>query len=273
MGLLAGDRLPLRAGYLLPARQTRTGFDLNILRLNDKLKDNKMNIKTPRTRETCNPLSQPESKKADKALRVAMAPDADPEKVMADLTVSPFLNGGMVVQAFTTNLLGEDATGITELVESLRDSARNASDGDLSTLEGMLISQATALQTIFASYARRAQAQSQQRNLEAFMGMALKAQAQSRATIQAVIELKYPRQATFVKQANIAHGPQQVNNGTAAPDAGTHAENMQPEQNKLLEASSNGRTYLDTGAAPKAARSHQVVAAVDKVYRPSKRRG
>lgn len=232
-----------------------------------------MNAKTPRPREARNPVSQPEPKKADKALRVAMAPDADPEKVMADLTVSPFLNGGMVVQAFTTNLLGEDAAGITELVESLRDSARKAGDGDLSTLEAMLISQATALQTIFASYARRAQIQTQQRNLEAFMGMAFKAQAQSRATIQAVIELKYPRQATFVKQANIAHGPQQVNNGIALPDGLAHAEKTKPEQNKLLEESGDGRTYLDTGAAPKAAGSHQGVAAVGKVYRPAKRRG
>ena len=175
-----------------------------------------MHIKTPRPLQALNPVSQPETKKADKELRIAMAPDGNPEKVMADLTVSPFLNGGMVVQALTTNLLGEDATGITEVVESLRDSARKASDGDLSTLEAMLISQATALQTIFASYARRAQIQPQQKHLEAFMGMALKAQAQSRATIQAVVELKYPKQATFVKQANIAHGPQQVNNGIAA---------------------------------------------------------
>ena len=232
-----------------------------------------MNAKTPRPREARNPVSQPEPKKAGKELRIAMAPDGNPEKVMADLSVSPFLNGGMVVQAFTTNLMGQDAAGITEVVESLRDSARKAGDGDLSTLEAMLISQATALQTIFASYARRAQAQTQQRNLEAFMGMALKAQAQSRATIQAVIELKYPRQATFVKQANIAHGPQQVNNGIAAPDGLAHAEKTQPEQNKLLEESSYGRTYLDNGAAPKATGSHQAVAAVDKVNRPSKRRG
>ena len=232
-----------------------------------------MNIKTPRSRQALNPVSQPAPKKADKALRISMTPDANPEKVMADLTISPFLNGGMVVQAFTTNLLGEDAAGITELVESLRDSARTASDGDLSTLEAMLISQATALQTIFASYARRAQIQTQQRNLEAFMGMAFKAQAQSRATISALVDLKFPRQATFVKQANIAHGPQQVNNGIAQSDGLAHAEKTQPEQNKLLEESGNGRTYLDTGATPTAAGSHQAVAAVEKVYRPSKRRG
>jgi PDZ domain-containing secreted protein len=51
------------------------------------------------------------------------------------------------------------------------------------------------------------------------MNMALKAQSQSRATIQALTELKYPKQATFVKQANIAGGNQQVNNITNSDEA------------------------------------------------------
>lgn len=208
-----------------------------------------------------------------KALRV-VATTADPrEKIMADLAVSPCMNGVMVMEAFTGNLLGKDSTGITELVESLRESTRKVNDGDLSTLEAMLISQATALQTIFTSYARRAQVQTLQRNLEAFMGMALKAQAQSRATIQAVIELKYPKQATFVKQANIANGPQQVNNGEGFPTStrtGAHARENQSEQSKLLEDGSDGRTYLDTGTTPAAARGHQDMETMGAVNRPKK---
>jgi hypothetical protein len=42
----------------------------------------------------------------------------------------------------------------------------------------MLVSQATALQTIFTSLARRAAVQEQLRHYEAFLGLALKAQAQ-----------------------------------------------------------------------------------------------
>ena len=71
----------------------------------------------------------------------------------------------------------------------------------------------------------------------------MKAQAQSRATISALVDLKYPRQATFVKQANIAHGPQQVNNFDSSgalreqyAQARTRTEDSAPEQNKLLEA-------------------------------------
>jgi hypothetical protein len=69
----------------------------------------------------------------------------------------------------------------------------------------------------------------------------LKAQSQSRATIQALTELKYPKQATFVKQANIAHGHQQVNNGTTAQKDATlgeqpRAEKISNQPNELLEA-------------------------------------
>ena len=105
----------------------------------------------------------------------------------------------------------------------------------------MLISQATALQTIFTSLARKAHSQTYQKHYEAFLGLALKAQAQSRATITALVDLKYPRQATYVKQANIAHGAQQVNNGATDTKVRdnqslTHAIENQNTQNKLLEA-------------------------------------
>lgn len=46
--------------------------------------------------------------------------------------------------------------------------------------------------------------------------LALKAQAQSRATVEALAEVKNPRSVAFVKQANIAHGHQQVDNPGAA---------------------------------------------------------
>ena len=80
------------------------------------------------------------------------------------------------------------------------------------SIEAMLVGQAQALQTIFVTLGRMAASKTQLPQYTAFINMALKAQSQSRSTIQTLIELKYPKQATFVKQANIAHGLQQVNN-------------------------------------------------------------
>ena len=157
------------------------------------------------------------------------------------MALLPSVNGAAVIEVFQGNVMGKD-TDMNGLVERLRDTFTEVKGGNLSTLEAMLISQAAALQTIFTSLARRAQSQEYQKNLEAFLGLALKAQAQSRATISALVDLKYPRQATFVKQANIANGPQQVNNGAAVganPDhyeKRTHAEQSAPAQNKLLKA-------------------------------------
>ena len=111
------------------------------------------------------------------------------------------------------------------------------------------------------------------------MGLAFKAQAQSRATISALVDLKNPRQATFVKQANIAHGPQQVNNGAGADGSAhahghAHAEKSAPKQNKLLEADHGqpgGR--MDTRAAQAAELGNQAVETVESVYRAKKPRG
>lgn len=145
----------------------------------------------------------------------------------AQMALQPSVNSAAVIQAYTGAMFGKEPD-INVLIDGLRDSFKTVKDGDLSSLEAMLVGQATALQSLFTSLARRAQSQQSQRHLEAFLGLALKAQAQSRATIQAVVELKYPRQVAFVKQANISHGPQQINNGPAdASDARTHAKESQ----------------------------------------------
>jgi hypothetical protein len=90
------------------------------------------------------------------------------------------------------------------------------------------------------------------------MNMALKAQSQSRATIQALTELKYPKQATFVKQANISNGHQQVNNST---NTHSHAKENKTQPNELLEVG-NGSEKMDGRAAQTTIPKHKAMAAV-----------
>ena len=214
------------------------------------------------------------------AMPVYRAPEQTLEQALSRTALRPSINGASVMKAYQGNIMGKDAD-LSELVTGLSESCKRVNDGDLSTLESMLVSQATALQTIFTSLARRAQSQEYQKNLEAFLGLALKAQSQSRATISALVDLKYPRQATFVKQANIANGPQQVNNGAAVGElsdqyaqARTHTEKSAPEQNKLLE-SDHGQPggRMDTRAAQATERSNQTVETVATVHRAKKPRG
>jgi hypothetical protein len=62
----------------------------------------------------------------------------------------------------------------------------------------------------------------------------------------------------YAKQANITHGPQQVNNGTASP---SRAEENQSEPNKLLEQSNE--IPMDAGAPSAAVGGDSSMATVD----------
>ena len=177
------------------------------------------------------------------------------------------INAVLVVNAFQGNIMGKDVD-IGELMTEMQTKFKEVNDGDLSTLEAMLVGQATALQTMFTSLTMKAANQEYLKNYQSFMVLALKAQAQSRATISALVDLKYPKQAaTFVKQANISNGHQQVNNG-AIPEqyaqAHAHTGDIQTAPNKLLEANHGQR--LDIGAQAAAGRANQRVEAVGAVH-------
>ena len=137
----------------------------------------------------------------------------------------------------------------------LEKAIRQIKSGDLSKIEEMYISQAVALEVMFTSLARRAKAQDKLLQYETHMRLALKAQNQSRATLQALVQLKQPSQTTFVKQANIAQGHQQVNN--------LAEKNITP-QNELLEGS---YAQLDTGTTPTPTGIDKELEAVGKVHR------
>ncbi|WP_342128532.1 hypothetical protein [Hydrogenophaga sp. OTU3427] len=210
------------------------------------------------------------SKKNPKVLSVDRTANQTMEQASAIASVNPAINAAVVVDTYQTNIMGDDVE-LDSLVDALRASMDKSATGDLSGLEAMLIGQATALQTIFVSLAKRSHHQQYQRHLEAYLGLALKAQAQSRATIQAVIDLKFPRQATFVKQANIAHGPQQVNNGQATGGDNVRALDNQTGQIEVLEGLANGGKEVDTRAKAEAARGDPAVEALAASHRPKKR--
>jgi len=132
-------------------------------------------------------------------------------KGKAILATAPSLNNAAVIESFQGNVMGKDVD-LGMMVEMLEMSVKTVGKGDLSGLEAMLVGQATALQTIFTSLARKAAVQQHLPLIQTYMGLALKAQAQSRAAITALVDLKHPKQAAFFGQTNLTTGPQQVNN-------------------------------------------------------------
>lgn len=187
-----------------------------------------------------------------------------------DAAVARTLTRPEVCSAAVLEAWNPNTHDVNVLAAELATQVKAVNDGDTRRAEAMLIAQAHTLDAIFATLMRRAVNQNYLKQWETYMRIGLKAQSQCRTTLQALAELKNPRPVAFVKQANISHGPQQVNNGQASltsTHAGAHAGNNDSEQSKLLEDNSDGRTYLELGATATAKGGHPALEAVGAVHR------
>jgi len=153
---------------------------------------------------------------------------------------SPTVRGAVTTQAFS-KAFGE--TDLQSLVNELGKQCKRVRDGDLARAESLLMTQAHSLDAIFNELARRAALNMGEylNATERYLRLALKAQSQCRATLETLATIKNPP-VIYAKQANIANGPQQVNNGTVPAHVGGETS---IEPNKLLEQQNEQR--LDTG--------------------------
>lgn len=200
--------------------------------------------------------------KADpKALRVDQQTTETPADALAHSSLRP------TVQAALTLLDYNKAFGemsINTLVVDLGKQCELANKGDLSRAEALLMAQAHTLDAIFHMLARRATHVEYLNQLDVNLRLALKAQSQCRATLETLAAIKNPQPVAFVRQANISHGPQQVNNaGTAeTPRAG---DSKNPP-NKVLEHQHGER--LDFGTAGTAGGADSAMETVGAIHRP-----
>ena len=175
-------------------------------------------------------------KDAKNTLNLKAKTQADKTKRLNELAVSANILNASLAEPFFKDIV-TDVT-LMHIVNGAKQQIAEVQAGDMTSIEAMLVAQANSLQTMFVSLGRKATTQSGLAQYTSMFNLALKAQAQSRATIQALIELKYPKQATFVKQANISNGNQQVNNGQTNNETSTrapaHAQVIEQAHNELL---------------------------------------
>lgn len=154
----------------------------------------------------------------------------------------PHMGSAMVMLDFAEASFGDLALG--GAIHFLKKGGEAVNGGDLSTVEAMLYSQAVALNTIFAEMARRAalNLNDYPKAAEERLRLAFKAQNQCRMTLETLAAIKNPP-TVFAKQANIANGPQQVNNGVAG------ARESLTAPIKVLEAHHDSMDDGATGAA------------------------
>jgi hypothetical protein len=196
------------------------------------------------------------------ALKATAVAGANPGALLAKIALRPSVRAAVTTRIFSKQF-GE--LEIDSLVDQLASQANAVTQGDLQRAEAMLVAQAHTLEAIFHELARRSAL-----NLgeylgaaETYMRLALKAQSQCRATLETLATMKNPHPVAFVRQANIAHGPQQVNNGPA-PNQASRARESENPPNKLLEQHDN--EWMDArtaGAAGSISSSVETVGAVN----------
>ena len=180
--------------------------------------------------------------------------------------------GSVAANAMTARTFAKGTFGtldVTECVLTLKKRVDTTHGGDLKHAESTLTAQAATLDAIFNEMARRA-ALNMGEYLEAterYMRLALKAQGQCRATLETLAAIKNPP-VIFAKQANIANGPQQVNNEGFETNTHARARARKPRTapDELLEGPQHGSTNMDDRTTPAPARGDPAVAALEPVH-------
>lgn len=134
-------------------------------------------------------------------------------QALARVALNPVVDAAETITKYDS--AAGDGPEIWDLIKELDRSINATLDQErMYEAQSLLVAQANVLNSIFHQLAGRAAA-NMGHYLEAtdtFMKLALRAQSQCRATLQTVSEIRNPKLASVVKQANIAGGHQQVNN-------------------------------------------------------------
>ena len=187
------------------------------------------------------PLSPEERKKLENRVKAAWTTDGE-------------WNAAGVLEKYTV-ISDQDVDALEKVLKAQAEKIHN---GDMRQVETMLISQASALQGMFANMVRRASSSNQIPTIDLYMKFALRAQNQCRMTLETLANIKNPP-VVYARQANIAQGHQQINNGV--PEQMRAREEKTIPTNELLEAHDGKR--LDTGAQGKAGRDDLEVETVE----------
>lgn len=200
-------------------------------------------------------------------LKIVQKKGQTTHRAYADAALSPAYTGSIVAREFTTILKGQ--IGPNEAVDFFNDAVATVKSGDMSGVEAMLVAQSVTLNAIFCDMAYRGSAKMKDSiaGAELMFRMAFKAQAQCRTTLEALAEIKSPRQATFVRQQNVAN-QQQVNNGAGPPmkDIRTQETENLNMTNQLLEQHHGERLDTRAQGTPGGADPH--MATVEAINRP-----
>ena len=155
--------------------------------------------------------SQPAEKPKSISVEGKMG-ETEPQ-TMARVMIAPYMRHGIVTQALAYKAMGKlpGEPQFDQYGHAIKANAEQAATGDLKLASNMLVAQAHSLDALFTELARRATM-----NMGEYMGatesygrLALKAQANCRATLEALMKLHQPREQT-VKHVHVNEGGRAV---------------------------------------------------------------
>jgi hypothetical protein len=134
-------------------------------------------------------------------------------ETLTRVLTDPFWRHGLVAKGIVDKSLGKvpGDPKFDDYGKALQAKATNAATGDLKFATEMLVAQANSLDTMFAEFARRAALNMGDyiNATESYSRIALKAQSNCRATLEALMKLHQPREQT-VKHIHVNEGGQAV---------------------------------------------------------------
>lgn len=192
------------------------------------------------------------------------------ENVAKNVITIAAVNAAAGIAPWSKQLVGTEAHIVT-LLDKIEAQTAALHAGDMSEVEAMLFGQALTLQAMFTTFTYKA-AHTLSTNtpaMEMCLRMAFKAQSQCRATLETLAEVKNPRTATFIKQANVAGGHQQINNGAAggATQPSAHEKTADQPNELLSDERANHVKPVVTGTTRKASKRNSCVEAMGTGHR------
>ena len=206
--------------------------------------------------------------KRPNAISLAGMPGEAPSRTVARCLLDPATTAAGTLHHLNRKVSAEgDVNGY---IAELQHLARAANEGDLSRPEAALTTQAQTLDGLFHSLTgwalNNAKEGGNPAYFETCMRLAFKAQSQCRATVETLAAIKNPP-VVYARQANIANGPQQVNNGGET----SRVREIENAPTKLLETEHGER--LDTRATSATIGTDQTMETMGTVNRPEDSRG
>ena len=140
-------------------------------------------------------------------------PNDAPGTVLAEAVMGQNLRHGHLAAMYAGGMIAGtgERLGIGDCAKVVQQRATDAVRGDLAFASAMLASQAMTLDTMFTEFARRAALNMSQYPdaMERYARLAMKAQSNARANLEALSKLHQPREQT-VRHVHVNHGGQAV---------------------------------------------------------------